>query len=1491
MADLTSYILPSQLLTSTVNLQSGRISELIDVDLTNLSDGAVLVYNGTTLKFTSTTFIENPHTTIDGGSYSGNSGATILTKNSDISGGAPTISDIKYGELTLNYADGRLYYRTANDTIRSFTALDNVPNLITDNTFVGNQTIHGSLILKNTTSDSNLVFEVLNASDVITSSVNGLGNAYFTSINDLHLTSNSTGFSISGGTVNKTLTVSLDASVSGINTGDQTITLTGDVLGSGTGSFETTLKDTGTSGTYKSVTTDSKGRVTSGSNPTTLAGYGITDAATSVQGGKADTALQPSTIGSTVEAWSANLDTWSGKTPYGGTITLASGQTLAAGNGGTLGTAAFTDSTSYDAAGLAASAESSAKSYADGLVIGLLDDRGNFDASVNTFPTSGGSGTSGAILKGDLWRISVISTSGPLLGYSIGSSLRALKDSPTSSDWGLLEGAFPYTPEDVSNKSQNIVTDLASTVKYPSTKAVYDWATGAFAPGSGGTYEVPLTFVSPISRNVNTISLKGLTGFGTSYQALCTNATTDGLEWRTFSSNPGTVTSVSVTSANGVSGSVSNPTSTPAITISLGVITPTSVNGLTLSSVATGFTIAGGTISKTLTVPLDASVSGTNTGDNAVNSNYSSLVSFPGFGTDHTHAAYGDDSRIVLGGTSLQPGSIGSTVEAWSANLDTWSGKTPYAGSLTITSGQTLNVTTGGTLGSAAFTNTGAYEVPISVTTPLSRSSNTISLNGLTTFGTAGQVIRTNATTNGLEWYTIPASSSTLQQAYNASSNPEIATNDTLGAVTLKSGATSGDTATVLEVIKSDNSTSASISGLGTGSFNQVQLNTSPTIGTYSEGKVYYDSTNKNPSADVGNNITLGLTKHLTSLVYNNTGTTLSAGKVVKISSSTPGKLNASLALAGVIASVPFTCTGGVVTITLNAHAYPNGVFVDISQSNNTTSLPNGFYAISNVTTNTFDITAGSGVASGTCSILLPNQVSGVVIKDITSGSSGLIMSVGKLENINTSAYSVGDILYLSDTVAGEYVAGSAGLQFSSRTNKVGFVTQKDASTGQIYISIENENTNFSINDTQKNILAGNVLSSGVYDFAGVTVNGADPTHKIDIPSVRGWIVSNTGPYYSVTPSVVSVYFAGQTNVTLTNLGTAPATYILITPTNQILQQTTYPTPQQRRDNIFLSKIVHPGTTIITVNNTTDYDTSPMSALRDMFTPIPLINDGIVCSPNGANLNFNRSGGNLYGMGINWASNQKNPNQVMLAGASPVTFFYRTRLGGSTPTTTTVDPTHYDLNGVVTSLPTAPPAGNEKLATNQRIYLFPTNIINVQYGQAYYKDMATAIAATQTETFVKSQNVSDTAILLGILTVRNGATNLSLVTDAIFTPASIFGESIGGVNGISTTTLQQAYNNSVTPEITTNDVLGAVSIKSGATAGDSAVIFETVNSSDITTSSITGLGVGSFSKIGIGTNPTEKLSVVGNITATGNIVAGSVDLAVLANIVTRRGVF
>jgi hypothetical protein len=79
-----------------------------------------------------------------------------------------------------------------------------------------------------------------------------------------------------------TITANLTGNVTG-NTSGSAASFTGSLSGDVTGTQgATALSTTGVSaGTYKSVTVDTKGRVTAGTNPTTLAGYGITNAATS----------------------------------------------------------------------------------------------------------------------------------------------------------------------------------------------------------------------------------------------------------------------------------------------------------------------------------------------------------------------------------------------------------------------------------------------------------------------------------------------------------------------------------------------------------------------------------------------------------------------------------------------------------------------------------------------------------------------------------------------------------------------------------------------------------------------------------------------------------------------------------------------------------------------------------------------------------------------------------------------------------------------------------------------------------------------------------------------------------------------------------------------------------------------------------------------------------------------------------------------------------
>ena len=104
-------------------------------------------------------------------------------------------------------------------------------------------------------------------------------------------------------------------------------------------------------------------------------------------------------------------------------------------------------------------------------------------------------------------------------------------------------------------------------------------------------------------------------------------------------------------------------------------LTGKTYNALTLTALPTGFTVAGGTTSKTLTVPLDASVSGTNTGDQ---NNHAALANLSYAAAAHTGfeptVTKGNltaaSSKITIGGTGT--GALigaGASVDVAEANL------------------------------------------------------------------------------------------------------------------------------------------------------------------------------------------------------------------------------------------------------------------------------------------------------------------------------------------------------------------------------------------------------------------------------------------------------------------------------------------------------------------------------------------------------------------------------------------------------------------------------------------------------------------------------------------------------------------------------------------------------------------------------------------------------------------------------------------------------
>ena len=120
-------------------------------------------------------------------------------------------------------------------------------------------------------------------------------------------------------------------------TGNQSVTVSGDATGTGTTAISLTLANSGvTGGTYKSVTVDAKGRVTAGTNPTTLAGYGITNAVSASSLGVANGVA---TLDPTGRIPTSQL-------PSGGVTSIIAGTGITISSTGPGGTDAVTVSTS-----------------------------------------------------------------------------------------------------------------------------------------------------------------------------------------------------------------------------------------------------------------------------------------------------------------------------------------------------------------------------------------------------------------------------------------------------------------------------------------------------------------------------------------------------------------------------------------------------------------------------------------------------------------------------------------------------------------------------------------------------------------------------------------------------------------------------------------------------------------------------------------------------------------------------------------------------------------------------------------------------------------------------------------------------------------------------------------------------------------------------------------------------------------------------------------
>jgi hypothetical protein len=231
---------------------------------------------------------------VDGNTTTINSNSlTITDKNIILSNGATNNSEADGSGITIAGANAALVYNASGDKFVVNKSLELIadPNTalgVATKQYVDNNTTPSSHITdetKHLTSAQNTWIDAITATATEVNYLSGTTSSVQNQLdNKQPLDGDLTSIAALAGTsglARKTAANTWALDTNTYLTGNQSISFTGDATGSGTTSVALTLANVGTPGTYRSITTDAKGRVTAGTNPTTLAGYGITDAAPS----------------------------------------------------------------------------------------------------------------------------------------------------------------------------------------------------------------------------------------------------------------------------------------------------------------------------------------------------------------------------------------------------------------------------------------------------------------------------------------------------------------------------------------------------------------------------------------------------------------------------------------------------------------------------------------------------------------------------------------------------------------------------------------------------------------------------------------------------------------------------------------------------------------------------------------------------------------------------------------------------------------------------------------------------------------------------------------------------------------------------------------------------------------------------------------------------------------------------------------------------------